>query len=71
MDKAFEYGHTILLEEYIQGKEITVGILGKQPLPVVEIKTRDNVYDHHAKYVDDKTEYICPAEISEELTQKG
>ena len=70
MDKAFEYGKTIILEKFIEGKELTVGILGKSILPVVEIITKDNIYDFNAKYVDNKTQYICPAKISQEKEQQ-
>jgi D-alanine-D-alanine ligase len=55
----------ILIEEFIQGRELTVGILGEKPLPVVEIRTDRNFYDFVAKYTPGHTEYIVPAELSE------
>ncbi|MDD4201936.1 MAG: D-alanine--D-alanine ligase [Candidatus Omnitrophica bacterium] len=70
MNKAFQYGNTIIFEEFIDGKELTVGILGKSVLPVVEIIAKDNVYDFNAKYIDKQTEYICPAELSDEKKQE-
>jgi len=64
LDKAFGYGNKVLLEEYIEGREITVGILNDMPLPVVEIVTRDHVYDYSAKYNDPATKYIVPAPLA-------
>lgn len=69
--KAFEYGNTIIIEKFIDGKELTVGILGKTILPVIEIITNDNVYDYNAKYIDQGTQYICPAKISDKTQQKA
>jgi len=62
---AFEYGPTILLEEYISGRELTVGILDDEPLPVVEIVPAEGLYDYTAKYSDPRTKYIVPADIEE------
>jgi D-alanine-D-alanine ligase len=47
-----------MIERFIKGREITVSILGKQALPVIEIRPRSGFYDYHAKYIDDKTEYL-------------
>lgn len=47
-----------MIEKYIHGREITVGLLAGQPLPIVEIKTRTGFYDYDAKYLDDTTEYL-------------
>lgn len=51
------YG-SCLIEEYIDGPELTVGILGEQALPVCEIRTPRAFYDYEAKYRDDRTRYI-------------
>ena len=71
IDKAFEYGNLILMEEYVAGRELTVGILDDKPLPVIEIITKDNVYDYKAKYADLETRYLVPAPLDEELAQKA
>lgn len=63
IDKAFRYGPRILLEEYIDGRELTVGILDDEPLPVIEIVTKARVYDYTAKYNDPETKYVVPASI--------
>jgi D-alanine-D-alanine ligase len=54
---AAEFGEC-MIEEFIKGREITVSILGKQALPILEIRPRAGFYDYHAKYIDDKTEYL-------------
>lgn len=63
MDKAFSYGEKILVERFIKGREITVGILDDKPLPVVEIVHEGDLYDYNAKYESKKTEYLVPAPI--------
>ena len=47
-----------MIEEFIPGREITVGILEKQVLPIIEIKTKTGFYDYQAKYIDEQTEYL-------------
>jgi len=47
-----------MIEEYIAGKEISVGILQRQVLPIIEIRSRSGFYDYQAKYVDNQTGYI-------------
>jgi D-alanine-D-alanine ligase len=47
-----------MIEEYIDGREITVGIFGKLPLPIIEIKTKTGFYDYEAKYIDEQTQYL-------------
>ena len=47
-----------IIEKFIPGHEITVGIIVRQTLPIIEIKTKTPFYDYHAKYLDDQTEYL-------------
>jgi D-alanine-D-alanine ligase len=54
---AAEFGEC-MIESFIKGREFTVGILGKQALPILEIRPPAGFYDYHAKYIGDKTEYI-------------
>jgi D-alanine--D-alanine ligase len=63
--KAFEYGPGVLVESYINGRELTVGILNDKPLPVIEIVPKKKVYDFTAKYTDPDTQYLVPAPITE------
>ena len=46
-----------MVEEYIQGREITVGVLDGQVLPIIEIRTKGGFFDYHAKYIDEETEF--------------
>lgn len=56
--RCFDKFGDCMIEEYIQGRELTVGILGGQVLPIVEICAKSGFYDYHAKYLDDETEYL-------------
>jgi len=47
-----------MIEEFVPGREITVGILCEQALPIIEIRTKSSFYDYHAKYVDEQTEFL-------------
>ena len=47
-----------MIEQFIAGREITVGVLNGQPLPIIEIRPKVGFYDFHAKYIDDNTEYL-------------
>ena len=47
-----------MVEEYISGREITIGILANQALPIIEIRPQSGFYDYHAKYVDERTEFL-------------
>ncbi|HUL36899.1 MAG TPA: D-alanine--D-alanine ligase [Thermodesulfobacteriota bacterium] len=66
LKKAGEYDEEILAEEFMKGKEITVGILKDIPLPVIEIVPKSGFYDYHSKYTKGETEYILPARIARE-----
>jgi D-alanine-D-alanine ligase len=63
---AGEYDEEILVEEFIKGREITVGILQNIPLPVIEIAPKSGFYDYRSKYTKGETEYILPARIPRE-----
>ncbi|WP_372806450.1 D-alanine--D-alanine ligase [Pontiella sp.] len=65
---AARYSADVLVEEYIPGRELTVGVFDGEVLPVVEIKPNAEWYDFEAKYVTGDTTYICPAELSAEQT---
>ncbi len=60
---AVQYDGRVLVEEYIEGHELTVGILDGKVLPVIEIVAPDGNYDYSAKYFSGKTNYIVPAKI--------
>ncbi len=71
LDLAFRYNSNILIEKFIKGRELTVGILNKEALPVIEILSKKHVYDYGAKYIDKETEYIVPARIESEIYRKA
>ena len=59
-----------MIEEFIQGREITVGILCGQVLPIIEIQTKVDFYNYHAKYVDEQTEYLFETITESSLVKK-
>ncbi len=63
LNRAFQYGSEVLIERYIQGKEISVGILGEIVLPVIEIVPKGEFYDYEAKYVPGMSSHILPATL--------
>jgi D-alanine-D-alanine ligase len=70
LELARRFDETPLAEEYIPGREITVGVLDGEPLGVVEIKPKDGFYDYEHKYTKGATEYVAPAELDDQLTGK-
>jgi D-alanine-D-alanine ligase len=67
LDAALEHGSNAIAEEYIKGREITVGILENTSLPIVEIVTGRRFFDFEAKYKKGMTEYKVPAGIDPEI----
>ena len=59
--EVLRYDSQVLMEEKICGREATVGLLGDQPLPIVEVRPKSGVYDYQNKYTAGTTEYFCPA----------
>ncbi|MCZ7644447.1 MAG: D-alanine--D-alanine ligase [Planctomycetota bacterium] len=68
---ALEFGDSVLVERFVPGREVTVAILGDEPLPVAELKLQREFYDFTAKYEDDATRIVCPAELSREMTARA
>jgi len=62
---AARFSRDILIEEYIPGRELTVGIIGDEALPVVEIVPESGLYDYEAKYTKGKSRYDVPANLPE------
>lgn len=67
---AHKYEDEILVETYIAGREFSVGMLGDEVLPPIEIIPRDGFYDYRHKYQSGLTVEVCPAQISDELCKK-
>ncbi len=74
IEEAKKFGSTTLVEEFIEGKELTVGILGDQVLPIIHIEPVEGFYDINNKYPwmngTGKTLYHCPAELDAETTRR-
>jgi len=70
LTKASEYGDSVLVERYIPGRELTVGILGETPLPAAELQVGGEFYDYNAKYKDGRTRIVCPAELEPAVAEK-
>ncbi|MDF7825567.1 D-alanine--D-alanine ligase [Pontiellaceae bacterium B12227] len=64
---AASFSPDVLVEAYIPGRELTVGVVDGQVLPVVEIKPNGEWYDFEAKYLKKDTTYVCPAELDAPL----
>ena len=76
LDLAFKHDSTVILEAFIKGRELTVGVLGNEELaalPVVEIIPGEKYefFDYAAKYQKGATTEICPAKISDEMAQEA
>ena len=63
---ARKHDERILCEERIIGREITVGILANEALPIVEVSPKAGAYDYQNKYTVGATEYFCPADLPDE-----
>lgn len=57
---AQQFSKHALIEQYIQGTEVTVSILGNTPMTPIEIIPENKIYDYHAKYISDNTIFHCP-----------
>jgi len=71
LQDAFAYDRKVLVERYVKGRELTVGILQEKPLPVIEIVPKSRFFDFEAKYHSAVTEYIVPARISPEAAVRA
>jgi len=70
IELAKKYDSEIIIEEYIEGIEVSCGILGNEVLPVIEIVSKKDFFDYEAKYTEGMSEEICPARLSEEVSKK-
>ncbi|HOW69770.1 MAG TPA: D-alanine--D-alanine ligase [Phycisphaerae bacterium] len=65
---AGRYGQC-LVEEYVRGPELTVGVLGDEALPPIQIRTKRELYDYQAKYLDNDTEYLFDIDLPPEVLE--
>ena len=57
----------MLVESYIPGRELTVGVMGERALAVTELRPHEGFYDYAAKYEEGRTTHLCPAPVAEEI----
>lgn len=73
-DEAVKYNDDVLIEEFVEGISATVGVLqgedGLFATEILEIRPKNDWYDYEAKYTKGMTEFILPAEISDEMTER-
>lgn len=67
---SFDLEDNILVEEYIAGREFSVGVIDGEALPIIEIIPLEGFYDYENKYKPGATNDVCPAELSEEVTKR-
>ena len=70
LDEAFRWEDELIIEEYIEGREFSVGVLEYQALPIIEIAPVEGFYDYKNKYKAGSTVETCPAELSKEITEE-
>ena len=67
LQTAFQYDSKVLVEQYIQGPEVTVSMINGKVLPIIQVVPKSGFYDFMSKYTKGMTEYIVPAPISKKL----
>lgn len=70
LEQAFSYEDTVVVEEYISGREFSVGVVEHEAYPVIEIAPLQGFYDYKNKYQAGSTIETCPANLTEEQTER-
>lgn len=70
LEEAFRWEQEVVVEEYIRGREFSVGVMDFQALPIIEIAPIEGFYDYKNKYAAGSAVETCPAEISAEITAR-
>ncbi len=68
LDTAFQYENQVILEDYIEGREFSVGVLEGKALPVIEIAPVEGFYDYKNKYKAGSAVETCPADLPAEIS---
>ncbi len=69
VEEAFRYDTLVLIEDFVKGREVTVSLLDGRPMAIVEVRPKSGFYDFKSKYTAGMTEYMCPADISNEISK--
>ena len=70
LKEAFRWENELVIEEYVKGREFSVGVIDFQALPIIEIAPVEGFYDYKNKYKAGSTVETCPAELSEQITEE-
>ena len=70
LDEAFRWEENLIVEEYVKGREFSVGVIAGKALPIIEIAPVQGFYDYKNKYKAGSAVETCPAELSEAVTEK-
>lgn len=70
IEEAFKFDNEILIEKFIEGREIHVGILDNMPIGAIEIRPKGEFYDYKSKYLPGMSDHIFPAPLEESLYHK-
>lgn len=68
-DPAWHFGDEVLVERFIPGRELTVGVMGDRALAVTELRPKQGFYDYEAKYTEGSCEHLVPAPLDAEVTE--
>ena len=69
IEGAFGYEDEIIVEEYIRGREFSIGVVNGEALPIIEIIPLKGFYDYENKYKPGMTRDVCPAQLSDKMTK--
>lgn len=70
LEEGFRYDKEVIVEQYIEGREFSVGVIDGRALPVIEIAPKQGFYDYKNKYQAGSTVETCPAELSDRKTKE-
>jgi D-alanine-D-alanine ligase len=70
LEDCFARDHEVLIEEFVQGSELTVGVVGDEAFPIVEIVPKVDFYTYENKYTKGASDYYCPARLDAETTRR-
>jgi D-alanine-D-alanine ligase len=70
-DRSWQFGEEVLVEKYIEGRELTVTVMGDRALEVTELRPTVDFYDYEAKYTDGVTEHLVPAPINPTIREQA
>ena len=70
LNLAYNYSSSVMVEQFIKGRELTVTLIGGKALPVCEIIPSHELYDYECKYTPGMSKYVCPADIDLDITKR-